>query len=96
MMKSETTIKVIKVDKDKITGINMEGENKNKTVDIGMNKSIYTALLVEMKKANIIVDTNLQCFNNRIFTIFEREWKDVPIFGVALRKDIEQLYENSK
>lgn len=83
------TIKIICIDKDKITGTSMEGENKNKTIDIPINKSIYLALLTEMKKANIDVDEELECFINRIFTVFERKWKDVPVFGAALRKDLE-------
>lgn len=90
-MKSEITINVIKVDKYKITGVKIEGEDKDKIIDILINKSIYIALLTEMKKADVIVDEELRCFDNRIFTIFEGEWKETPVFGAALRKDLEYL-----
>ena len=100
------TIKIISIDKDKITGLEIgddESYDKNKIIDIEMNKNIYLALLVEMKRANTIVDEDFQCFNDRIFTISEREWFRAPkklwdgenppkAFGVTLRTDLEKIY----
>lgn len=85
------TIKIIRVDNDKITGREIGGENENKIIDINMNRSIYLALLTEIKKADVVIDEELDCFHNRIFTIYETKWKDTPVFGAALRKDLEYL-----
>lgn len=91
-MNKSITIKIIHIDKDKINGREIGGENENKIIDIPINKSIYLGMLTEMKKSNIVVDNDLQCFNNRIFTIFEREWIDAaPVFGTVLRKDLEMI-----
>lgn len=103
MVKTKTiTIKIISIDKDKITGQEIIGGNKgddenydkNNIVEIPMNKNVYLGLLAEMKKANIPMDDKLKCFVGKTFTIVEAEWKKPP--KVTLRKDIEQLYENSK
>lgn len=83
------TVRIISIDENKISGIEIGGDNN--IVDIPINRNIYLALLAEMKKSNIDVDKDLQCFNNRVFTILEGELKGASFFGVALRKDIEEM-----
>jgi len=92
------TIKIIRIDKDKLklTGLEIGKDINNNTIDIPINKSIYLGMLAEMNKANILVDDELKCFDNRIFTIIEKEWKQRILnppktFCVALRKDIEKM-----
>lgn len=90
------TIRIINVGKDKISGIEIGGQNSGNIVEKPMNRNIYLGLLTEMKKANIQADDELKCFDNRIFTIVEKERKMSPkglnvepiVFGVTLRKDI--------
>lgn len=88
-----TTIKIISIDKDKITGQEIECDkdddenyDKNKIIKIKLSKGVYLGMLAEMKKADIPVDDDLKCMIGHIFTIVEKEWKDVP--KVTLRKDL--------
>lgn len=99
------TVRIINVDKDKITGQEIGGEegdekDESNIIDIPINKNIYLGMLAEMKKAGILVDNDLRYFNDRIFTIIEKEWKRAlkelwidgnppKTFGVTLRKDLE-------
>jgi|CXWL01.1.fsa_nt_gi hypothetical protein len=100
-----TTIKIISIDKEKISGIEIGGDDKsesydkNSIIDIPMNRSIYSGLLAEMKKADVPIDEDLKCFIGRVVTIVEKEWKRTPkelwidgnppkTFGVTLRKDL--------
>lgn len=90
------TIKIISIDKDKIIGQetiggNDESYDKNKIIEIKLSKGVYLGMLAEMKKADIPVDDDLKCMIGHIFTIVEKEWKDVP--KVTLRKDLEKIYE---
>lgn len=104
---NKNTIRIVSVNNEKISGIEIGSdnkyenkENKHNIIDISMNRNIYLGLLVEMKKAGIDIDEELKCFNNRIFTIVETEWRKpvkdlnvIPIaFGVALRKDLEYIF----
>lgn len=93
------TIKIVSIDTDKITGYEIGGqnnENKDKIVEIKLNKSIYSGLLAEMKKNNIMVDKELKCFVDKVFTIVETIWNKPPkglivtpiLFSVTLRKDL--------
>ena len=77
-MNKSTTIKIKGIDSGKIIGINVEDKDKDKIIDIDMDRNIYLGMLVEMKKANVTVDEDFQCFNDRIFTISEREWFRAP------------------
>lgn len=103
-MKRCSTIRITSVDKEKIIGQEIIGGDdksydKNKIIEIELNRNIYLGLLAEMKKAGVIVDEELKCFNNRIFTIVEMTWNKpvkglniIPtVFGVALRRDIENI-----
>lgn len=89
------TIKVISIDKDKIIGQEICKGDDN-IIKISMNRNIYLGLLAEMKKINVRVDDDLNCFVGKIFTIVEAMWRNPPkdlnvepiVFGVALRRDI--------
>jgi hypothetical protein len=92
-----TTIKIFKIYNGLILGFDIENQ---KLTDVPINRNIYKGMLAEMKKAKIDVDDKLECFNKRIFTIYEREWKNAPkeywngsnppkTWAVSLRKDIE-------
>lgn len=93
------TIKIVCIDTDKITGYEIGYENKDKIVEIKLNKSIYSGMLTEMKKANVTVDKELKCFVGKVFTIVETVWNKPPksltvapiLFSVTLRKDLEMI-----
>lgn len=93
------TVRIVSIDNDKISGIEIGDDIENNIIEIPMNRNIYLGLLTEMKKVNILVDSELSCFNNRVFTIVEKEWKRPPkdlnvepiVFGVTLRKDLENM-----
>lgn len=104
-MNSESiTIKVISIDREKITGYGIGdiGGIGSGIIEIFINKNIYLGMLAEMKKAKIQVDNDLRCFENRIFTIVKKEWENRPkdldtdiVYGMALRKDLEKI-ENER
>lgn len=90
------TVRITSIDNNKIVGLEIGGQNSGNRIEIPMNRNIYLGMLAEMKKSNIHVDDELSCFNNRIFTIVEKDWKRPPkdlnvvpiVFGVTLREDL--------